>query len=107
MNINDMDNNTFSNLKNAYDAGSLLRELRERKALIDAYHQYGYLDRDNAIKKIQDLRIKDAEVAAATSAKLAVSSIPFEQAPSQSIIAELEMQAEILAAKLLKMSVNN
>ena len=102
-----MDSNTFSDLKTAYDAVSITNEINERRAIINTYRQYGYLDRDNAIKIIQDLRIKDAEVASVTSAKLAVSRIPFDLAPDHSIIAELEMQEDVLAIKLANMSLNN
>ena len=86
--------------KNIYDAVSLARDIKEREDIIDTFNRYGYLDRDNAIKKILELRGKDPEVLTITSAKLAVTSIPFEQASNQDIVAELEMQMGLLSGKL-------
>lgn len=90
-----------------YDAVSLARDIKERKEIIDTFCRYGYLDRDNAIKKLLELRGKDSEVMTITSAKLVVSSIPFEQASNHDIVAELEMQMGILSGKLADMALKN
>ena len=66
----------------------------------------GYLDRDQAIKKIVELRQTDAEVAAVTSARLVVSSMPFSSVSNQGIVAELQMQIDILSAKSMKNTVD-
>ena len=88
--------------KELYDLSSMLKDLEERKQIIQRYQRTGYLDRANAIRKIQELRMTDADVAAATVASLAVSSTPFEQVSDQGIVAELQMQANVLTAELLK-----
>lgn len=60
------------------------------------------LDRNDAIKKIQELRISDEDIAVATSVNLSVSSIPFSQSTNDQIVGELAMQRNILQAKLIK-----
>ena len=77
-----------------------LNSIKERKDIIDKYYQTGYLDRNEAVKKIKELRIKDENVGKVTTIKLAQSSIPFEYATNESIVAELEMQVDILIAEL-------
>ena len=89
----------INNPKKGYDCASTLKDILERKQIIDNYHLTGYLDRDQAIKKIVELRQTDAEVAAVTSARLVVSSTPFSSVSNQGIIAELQMQIDILSAK--------
>lgn len=92
--------NTSTDYEN--DKGSLAKDISERKEIISHYKTYGILDRDNAIKKIQELRIKDRDIAAATVVNLSVSSIPFNQSTNDQIINELTMQMNILTAKLIK-----
>ena len=75
---------------------------QKREKIISDYKIYGILDRDNAIKKIQELRIKDRDIAAATAVNLSVSSTPFSQSTNDQIINELTMQMDILTAKLIK-----
>lgn len=88
--------------KELYDYSSTLKDLEDRKQIIQRYQMTGYLDRTDAIRKIQELRLTDTDVAAATAATLAVSSTPFEQASDRGIVAELQMQANILVAELSK-----
>ena len=90
--------NTSADYKN--NKGSLAKDISERKEIISHYKTYGILDRDNAIKKIQELRMKDRDVATATAVKLSVSSIPFSQSTNDQIVNELTMQIKILSAKL-------
>ena len=90
------------NQKRILDSGQLFHVISEREAIISTYKTTGYLDRDHAIEKIKELRITDNEVAAITTAKLAVSSIPFSRATNESIVSELQMQVDILKAKILK-----
>ena len=93
-----MDNNEA---KNMYDAVSLARDIKERKNIIDTFFRYGYLDRDNAIKKILELRKSDVEVAAIADAQQINGSIPIVCASDQQLVLELNNQLEILNAKLL------
>ncbi len=91
-----------NNAKGLYDKASMLKDIDDRKQMIQKYQITGRLDRDKAIKMIQELRLTDDDIAAETSIRLAISSTPFAQASDQGIIAELQMQTNILSAKLLK-----
>lgn len=91
--------NTSTDYKNNKD--SLIKDIAEREKIISDYKKYGILDRDKAIKKIQELRIKDKEVEKIIIAKLATFSIPFSMSSDEQIVAELDMQKEILKAKLI------
>lgn len=82
------------------DINSLIKDIVEREKIISDYKKYGILDRDKAINKIQELRIKDKEVERVTTANLAISSIPFYMSSDEQIVAELDMQKGILEAKL-------
>lgn len=62
----------------------------------------GFLDRDDAIRKIQELRKGDKDIATATVVNLSVSSTPFSQSTNDQIVRELAMQRNILQAKLIK-----
>lgn len=90
--------NTSTDYKN--NKKSLIKDIAEREKIISDYKKYGILDKDKAIKKIQELRIKDKEVEKITIAKLATFSIPFSMSSDEQIVAELDMQKEILKAKL-------
>lgn len=95
--------NTMSNpLKEAYDRASLLNDISERETLLQDYQRTGRLDRDKAVRKIQELRLTDSDVAQATAVMLAKSHTPFEQATDQAIANELQMQLQILSAKAFK-----
>ena len=98
--------NTSTDYKNNKE--SLIKDIAEREKIISDYKKYGVLDRDKAIKKLQELRIKDKEVEEITIAKLATfcirdSSIPFSMSSDEQIVAELDMQKEILKAKLFRL----
>lgn len=85
------------------DINSLIKDIAEREKIISDYKKYGVLDRDKAIKKIQELRIKDKEVEEITIAKLATFSIPFSTSSDEQIVAELAMQKTILEAELFRL----
>ena len=89
-------------IKRAYDTASILKDINDREQMIRNYQISGHLDRNTAIEKIQELRLTDEDIAKATTARLAVSSTPFSQTSDQGIIAELQMQVNILAAMLTK-----
>ena len=87
--------------QSANEKTTILKDINERRQIIETFQMTGILDRDDAIKKIQLLRLTDNDVAAATATRLAISSTPFSQATDQGIVAELQMQVEILTAKLI------
>ena len=87
-------------IQSANDKAMAMKDIAERKQIIDNYRLTGYLDREDAIQKIKSLRLTDSDVAAATNAQLLFNSTPFSQTSDQGIIAELQMQVEILVAKV-------
>lgn len=89
-------------MKDAFDKASLIKDINERDSIIFNYQRYGLLDRDDAIKKIQELRISDEDIAAVIAVNLSVSSIPFSQSTNDQLVGELAMQRNILQAKLIK-----
>lgn len=87
------------------DKGSLVKAISERENIICKYRATGFLDRKDAIEKIQELRINDEDVAKVTSVKLATYSILFSQSTNDQIVGELIMQRDILKAKLAEKQV--
>ncbi len=90
------------NKKNIYDKESMLKDISERKKLIEEYKAKGYLNREDAIKKIIELRSSDPDVSKVTTERLIVSSIPFDKATDEAIATELQMQIDILSLKISK-----
>lgn len=90
-------------IKNETDIASLVKDIVERDRLINTFQRLGCLDQNDAIHKIQELRVRDKEVAEATSVQLAVSSVPLRIATNEQIVGELIMQRNILQAKLFKL----
>lgn len=82
------------------DKAETIKDIAERNEIILNYQKYGILDRNNAIQKIKELRIKDPDVSTITFAKLAISNTPFEHTPNDQLVSELAMQRDILLAKL-------
>lgn len=91
-----------NSIKDEFDKVSLIKDIREIDSIVFNYQRYGSLDRNEAIRKIQELRITDKDIAAATAAGLAASSTPFCQSTNDQIVGELLMQRNILLAKLVK-----
>lgn len=75
-------------------------DIAERKDIVEKYYKFRIFDRDNAIKKIMELRSTNINVATVTSIELLVNSIPFENATDEQIIGELQMQIGVLAGEL-------
>lgn len=91
----------YERVKNAYNKAKLLNDISIREQIIQNYHQTGYLDRDEVIKKILELRCSDAQVAEITAIQqLSTGFHPFSQATDQEIIYELQMQISILSKEL-------
>ena len=81
-----------------------IKDIKERENIINNYNTSGWLDREDAIHKIQELRVKDSQVGQVTAIKLAQYTIPFEEASDSQIVDELRMQVNILKSKLLIMN---
>ena len=82
--------------KNTNNIAKLLNDISIRKQIIQNYQLTGWLDREDAIRKIMELRYSDRHVAEVTFARLSTGSYPFSQATDQDIISELQTQIIIL-----------
>ena len=87
-------------VQNAHERASMIKDISDREQIIRGYRSTGKLDRNEAIRKIFELRQTDVDVATATVARLAVSSTPFEQTTNDGLAAELQMQVNVLLSKL-------
>lgn len=85
----------------ALDITSMEHDIWERNQIIAKYQMTGQLDREDAIAKICKLRSTDKEIAKATAIQLSVSSIPFAYCSDEQLVGELQMQKNMLEAKLL------
>lgn len=63
-------------IKDIFDKESMSKDIAERENIIYNYQRCGLLDRDNAINKIQELRMKDADVLAVAFVNIAAPYIP-------------------------------
>ena len=79
------------------------KDISDRQQIIQKYQLTGYLDRDNAIEMIKELRIADNLVLMEASIRVATNPVPLEQASDQVIVAELQAQINILTTKLLRL----
>lgn len=89
-------------IMNELDKISLMKDIDDRNKIIEQYKQFGILNREDAINKIRELRMKDKDILQVTSASLKISSIPFSQSTNDQIVGELIMQNDILLAKLIE-----
>lgn len=87
------------------DTESLIKDIKERDDIIRKYNSFGLLDRNDAIRKIMELRSRDIDIYRITVAGLAISSTPFNIATNEQIIRDLETQKNILEAKLIKIDI--
>lgn len=92
-------------IKDMTDTESLIKDIKERDDIIRKYNLYGLLDRNDAIRKIMELRSRDIDIYRITVAGLAISSTPFNIATNEQIIRDLETQKNILEAKLIKIDI--
>ena len=49
-------------MKDIFDKESMIKDIAERENIICNYQKYGLLDRENAIKKIQELDLKKSNL---------------------------------------------
>lgn len=77
-----------------------LHDIEERRKIISNFRITGYLDRDEAVKKIKELRVTNESVGKVTAIRLAQSATPFQNTSNESLVAELEMQLQILEIEI-------
>ena len=91
-------------IKREFDKASFIKDIAGRENIIRYFQTTGYLDRGDAIKKIETKIFTDAELTLATAAKQAQSgSVNLHQADINLIITNIQFQVDFLKAKLKKL----
>ncbi|MCH5323999.1 MAG: hypothetical protein J1E39_02190 [Eubacterium sp.] len=91
-------------IKREFDKASLIKDITDRENIIRRFQTTGYLDRDDAIKKIETKIFTDAELTLATAAKQAQNgSVNLHQADNNLIITNMQFQVDFLNVKLAKL----
>lgn len=94
--------------KDTADIASIQKGIEERERIINVFNRFGILDRDEAIRKIRELRYTDKEILAITAGNMiAGGSTSFSACPNPKLVDELQMQVDILKAKLFKIAGEN
>ncbi len=83
------------------DKESLIKDINERNIIIQNYQITRSLDRDNAIRKIKELRKTDNDISRVAIIQTAISSTSLYQATNEQIVNELIIQNAVLKAKLI------
>lgn len=90
--------NPIRDTKDQFDMSDLAKSIEERQLIIDRYIQTKYLDREDAIRKIIELRKSDAKVSAIYA--VAPKGRPLEEYPDSVLVENLKMQVTILETEL-------
>ncbi len=90
-------------IKREYDKLSLTKDIVERENIVYKFQTTGFLDRNDAIEKINSIQITDIELATATAVKqVQCGSVDLYQADNRLIITNIQFQIDFLKAKLAK-----
>lgn len=90
--------NPIRDTKEHFDKVDLAKSIEERELIINRYIQTKFLDREDAIRKIVELRRSDAKVGVIYAAS--PKGRPLEESPDSVLVENSKMQATILAAEL-------
>ena len=91
-------------IKREFDKASLIKDIADRENITRHFQTTGYLNRDDAIKKIETKIFTDAELTLATAAKQVQSgSVDLRQVDNNLIITNLQFQVDFLKVKLAKL----
>lgn len=90
--------NPIKGTKDQFDMSDLAKSIEERQLIIDRYIQTKFLDREDAIQKIVELRKSDAKVGVIYA--VSPKGRPLEEYPDSVLVENLKMQVAILAAEL-------
>lgn len=88
-------------IKDMMDKESLIKDINERNIIIQNYQITRSLDRENAIRKINELRKTDDDIWRVAMIQTALSPMSPYQATNEQIVNELIIQNAVLKAKLI------
>lgn len=95
-------------IKREYDKMSISKDIVERENIIYQFQITGFLDRNEAIKKITSLQLTDADMATATVAKQKqCGSVDLYQVDDNLIVSNMQFQIDFLKAKLAKLKLED
>ncbi len=95
-------------IKREYDKISIIKDIKEREKIIYQFHTTGFLDRNDAIEKIESIQLTDGELALATKAKQIESGrVDLYQVNNNLIISNIQFQLDFLKAKLAKLELED
>ena len=90
-------------IKREYDKMSITMDIIERESIVRQFQMTGFLDRNDAVKKIVSIQMTDQDLALATLEKQEESgSVDLYQVDNNLIVANLQFQIDFLKAKLVK-----
>lgn len=84
------------------DTESLIKDIKERDDIIRKYNSFGLLDRNDAIRKIMELRAKDKEVLQIAIENMTGPITLLDQLTNDQLAKELSAQITILLIKLMR-----
>ena len=91
-------------IKKKYDKMSISKDIVERENIIRQFLTTGFLDRNEAIKKITSLQLTDADMAFATATKQKqCGGVDLYQVDDNLIVSNMQFQIDFLKAKLAKL----
>ena len=95
-------------IKREYDKLSLAKDIAERENIVYQFQTTGFLDRSDAIEKIESIQLTDVELATATvNQQIQFGSIDLHQADNMLIITNIQFQIDFLKAKLAKLELED
>ncbi len=95
-------------IKREYDKLSISRDIVEREKIVKHFQNSGFLDRNDAIQKIESIQFTDVELAAATVAKqVQFGSVNLYQVDDHLIITNMQFQIDFLKTKLAKLELED
>ena len=95
-------------VKREYDKLSIIRDIVERERIVKRFLNSGFLDRNDAIQKIESIQFTNVELATATVVKqVQFGSVDLYQADDNLIITNIQFQIDFLKAKIAELDLED
>lgn len=95
-------------VKREYDKLSIIRDIVERERIVKRFLNSGFLDRNDAIQKIESIQFTNVELATATVVKqVQFGSVDLYQADDNLIITNIQFQIDFLKAKIAELELED
>lgn len=101
-------NNVSNSIKKEFDKTEITKDILELQNIVAMFNTTGFLDRNYAIQKINEIRSTNIELVAATALKQAESgTVILQMADNNTIINNVQFQIDFLTAKLAKINLED